>query len=230
MELELRNISKSFGAKKAVDNVSLKIELKGVVGLLGPNGAGKTTLMRLITGYLLPNEGEIVLNQKKVDTREPEYKRLIGYLPENNPLYTNLTVLEYLTMVAEIKMVEAGKKEVLKVAQECGLKEVMASKIETLSRGYKQRVGLAGAILGEPKLLILDEPTSGLDPNQIVEIRKLIEHLAKNRGVILSTHILPEAKQVCQRLVVIAGGKIVLDAATKSVKNLEKKFVDLTSK
>jgi ABC-2 type transport system ATP-binding protein len=230
MELELIGLTKVFGAKKAVDQVSLVIELKGVVGLLGPNGAGKTTLMRMITGYLNPSEGEIRLNNEKVDTRVTSYKSIIGYLPENNPLYTNLTVGEFLVMAAEIKGLKNAKTEVLKVASECGLDQVLGQKIETMSRGYKQRVGLAGAIMGSPKLLILDEPTSGLDPNQIVEIRKLIEKLAKKRGVILSTHILPEAKQVCSRLLIISQGKIVMDAETRDVKNLEKKFVDLTSK
>lgn len=228
MILELVNLRKNFGKKAAVDGVSLKIELKGVVGLLGPNGAGKTTLMRLVTGYLLADQGEIKLGGQRADTREPSYKMNIGYLPENNPLYSGLTVREYLTMVAQIKGV-SNKKEVTDTGAECGLGAVMGQKIETLSKGFKQRVGLAGAIMGNPKLLILDEPTSGLDPNQIVEIRKLIEQLSKNRGVILSTHILSEAKAVCQRLLIINQGKIVLDAETKMVKNLEKKFVDLTN-
>jgi ABC-2 type transport system ATP-binding protein len=201
-----------------------------VVGLLGPNGAGKTTLMRMITGYLNPSEGEIRLNKVKVDARATDYKINIGYLPENNPLYSNLTVGEYLVMTAEIKKVKNTKAEVRKVAGECGLGQVLGQKIETMSRGFKQRVGLAGAIIGAPKLLILDEPTSGLDPNQIVEIRKLIEILAKNRGIVLSTHILPEAKQVCRRLLIISQGKIVMDALTRDVKNLERRFVDLTSK
>lgn len=229
MEIELKGLTKQFGSKIAVDKVDLKLELHGVVGLLGPNGAGKTTLMRLITGYLLPSNGEIRLDKQKINTRDRSYKSKIGYLPENNPLYTNLTVKEYLKFVARIKNVGDVQKIVEEATSECGLTSVMGQKIETLSKGFKQRVGLAGAIMGNPKLLILDEPTSGLDPNQIIEIRKLIEKLAKNRGVILSTHILPEAKQVCHRLLIINQGRIALDAQTSDIKNLEKKFVDLTS-
>lgn len=215
--LKLKNISKNFGDKKALDKVSFEVKGGTVVGLLGPNGAGKTTLMRIIVGYFLPDEGEVEVGAKR-----------IGYLPENNPLYGYMLVEEYLVYLAKIKEVADIKGEVDEVVRECGLEEVRKQKIETLSKGYKQRVGLAAAMVGEPELLILDEPTTGLDPKQIIEIRELIKKLSKDKVVILSTHILPEAQAVSNRLIMINRGKIVLDEETKKVKNLEKKFIELT--
>jgi len=225
--LLLNQISKTFGETKAVDNVSFKTEAKGVIGLLGPNGAGKTTLMRIISGYLMAEAGVIKWSNKIFDPKLIESKKLIGYLPEGNPLYGNIKVTEYLEFMAKLKGV--SQKEIVKVIEECGLLEVCHKKIETLSKGYKQRTGLAQAILGDPKILILDEPTTGLDPNQIIEIRKLIKALGKDRLVILSTHILPEAKEVCSRVLIINRGKIVLDDEIKKIRNLEKKFVELTA-
>lgn len=220
-------IKKTFGETKAVDEVSFKVEAKGVIGLLGPNGAGKTTLMRIICGYLKPEEGLIKWNNKVFDPKLLVNKKYIGYLPEGNPLYGNMTVGKYLRFISDLK--QANSKDIDEVIEKCGLTEVKYKKIETLSKGYKQRTGLAQAILGDPKILILDEPTSGLDPNQIIEIRKLIKALGKDRLVILSTHILPEAKEVCSRVLIINRGKIVLDNEIKKIKNLEKKFVELTS-
>jgi len=225
--IEIKQITKIFGEKKAVNKVSFFLPSEGVVGLLGPNGAGKTTLMRIIVGYLKQTSGSILWDGKRVNTDSIKHKKRIGYLPENNPLYLYMTVKEYLKFIADIKGVETMAIE--KVVKECGLKNVLGQKIETLSKGFKQRVGLAGAILGNPKLLILDEPTSGLDPNQIIEIRQLIKRLATKKLIILSTHILPEAREICERLLVISNGKIVMDDKTKSIVNLEKKFVELTS-
>jgi ABC-2 type transport system ATP-binding protein len=227
--LELRKITKKFGEKIALNEVSLEIGSKGVVGLLGPNGAGKTTLMRVVTGFYQANGGELLWMGVPADNREVAYKLNFGYLPENNPLYDQMLVREYLEFIGEIRGVGKIEEEIKKVTEDCGLTGVLHQKIETLSRGFKQRVGLAGAILGEPKLLVLDEPTTGLDPNQIIEIRQLIKKLAKNKAVILSTHILTEAREICDRIVIINGGKVVLDEETKKIKNLEKKFVELTN-
>lgn len=225
--LKAKLISKNFDQTAALKDVSFELPNVGVVGLLGPNGAGKTTLMRILTGYLKPSRGNIEWDDKEVDPKESSYRFNIGYLPENNPLYTYMSVIEYVGFLARLK--GNGKEGVRRVVEECGLTKVAAKRIETLSKGYRQRVGLAAAILGQPKLLILDEPTSGLDPNQIIEIRHLITQLAKTRLVLLSTHILTEAKEICDRLLLINQGRIVLDEATKKIKNLEKKFVELTN-
>jgi len=225
--IEIKKISKFFDNNKALDKVNFKLGSEGVVGLLGPNGAGKTTLMRILTGYMNPSEGKIFWDGKKVNTQSIIHKKRIGYLPENNPLYGGMTTREYLKFIADIKNV--NDEQINKAIKECGLKNVISQRIETLSKGFKQRVGLAGAILGKPKLLILDEPTSGLDPNQIIEIRQLIKRLATKKLIILSTHILPEAREVCERLILISRGKIVMDEPTKSIKDLEKKFVELTA-
>ncbi|OGL52709.1 hypothetical protein A3K55_01800 [Candidatus Shapirobacteria bacterium RBG_13_44_7] len=226
--LKLKGVSKRFGEIKALEGVDFEVSNKSVVGLLGPNGAGKTTLMRIIVGFLKANKGEIWWEGKKADPKDKKYKVNIGYLPENNPLYLQMTAAEYLEMTARLKGVEEVIGEVKRVAKECALGEYLHKEIETLSKGYRQRVGLAAALLGEPKLIILDEPTAGLDPNQIVEIRQLIKKLAKNKAVVLSTHILPEAKEVCDDLWIIDRGKIVMHEKTKKIKNLEKKFVNLT--
>ncbi len=225
--IKVKKISKSFGDIKALDKVSFELPNEGVIGLLGPNGAGKTTLMRIMAGYLKANKGKFLWDEKLVKTDSLKHKSRIGYLPENNPLYGSMTTKEYLNFIGGVKGVEIER--IYKVIKECGLKNVLGQKIETLSKGYKQRVGLAAALLGKPKLLILDEPTSGLDPNQIIEIRQLIKRLAAKKLIILSTHILPEAREVCERLLIISRGKIVLDEKTKTIKDLEKKFVELTS-
>lgn len=224
--LKVRGVSKNFGEVEALRSVSFEAGRGQIVGLLGPNGAGKTTLMRILSGFYLPDSGEIYWQQKKVDTRSREHHRRIGYLPENNPLYLNLTVKEYLIMVAQLKSAEDG---VGKVIEECNITDVLGKKIENLSKGYRQRVGLAAVLLGNPELLIFDEPTSGLDPRQVLEIRQLIRKLAKSKVVIFSTHILPEAKELCGRVVIIDEGKIVLDEETAKIKKLEKKFIELTS-
>lgn len=222
-------IKKSFGDKEILKGISFKLDNSGVTGLLGPNGAGKTTLMRILVGFLRANEGSIEWDGKTVDCKSVEYRSMIGYLPENNPIYPSDTVLEYLRLIAQLKDIKETKKELARVVKDCGLKEVARQKIETLSKGYRQRVGLAAAIMGGSKLIILDEPTVGLDPKQIIEIRELIKSLAKDRIVLFSTHILPEAKALCNRLLIINEGKIVMDEKPQKIKNLEKKFIELTS-
>ncbi len=229
--LKVENINKSFKEKEVLKDISFEIKKNSIVGLLGPNGAGKTTLMRIIVGFYSASNGKILWDGKKVDTRSEKHKSRIGYLPENNPLYMNLTGGEYLEYISELKQIskEEIKEEIFKVAQQCGIQNVLSQQIETLSKGYKQRVGLAAALLGDPKILILDEPTSGLDPNQIIEIRDLIKGLSKNKMILISTHILPEAREICERLIIINRGEIALNEETKKIKNLEKKFVELTA-
>ncbi|HEX8932281.1 MAG TPA: ABC transporter ATP-binding protein [Patescibacteria group bacterium] len=228
--LKTVGINKKFDKKEVLKDIDLTVEDNTVVGLLGPNGAGKTTLMRILVGFYSANSGKILWKGKEIDPKSIVNKKRIGYLPESNPLYPLMTVGEYLEFTANLKGIakEKVEGEILRVINECGLKEVAGQKIETLSKGYKQRVGLAAALLGDPKLLILDEPTSGLDPNQIIEIRQLIKKLSKKKMILLSTHILPEAKEICSKLLIINRGKIVLDEQTSKIKNLEKKFVELT--
>lgn len=227
----VKNICKNFGEFEALKDVNLEIKKNNVVGLLGPNGAGKTTLMRVIVGFYEANNGNIIWEGKKVNTKSKKHKTRIGYLPENNPLYLNMTAGEYLEYVSNLKQIPKDKinEMIFKVGQQCGIENVLSRQIETLSKGYKQRVGLAAALLGDPKVLILDEPTSGLDPNQIIEIRDLIKSLSKNKMILVSTHILPEAREMCDRLVIINKGEIVLNEETKKIKSLEKKFVELTA-
>jgi len=229
--LKISHISKKFGDREVLHGISFVMKKNSVVGLLGPNGAGKTTLMRIIVGFYKANGGKLYWGRKLIDTKDEGYRNKVGYLAENNPLYGNLTTREYLELIGGLKGIEKEGlvKEIRQVKKSCGLVEVMGQKIETLSKGFKQRVGLGAALLGDPDLLILDEPTSGLDPVQIVEIRKLIKQLAKRKTVLLSTHILPEAKDTCQKLVIISDGRIVLDEETKKIRNLEKKFIQLTS-
>ena len=205
--ISLIKVTKIFGQKKAVDNLSFKAKEGEIIGFLGPNGAGKTTTMRLILGYLKPTEGEI-----KVDGLDPikervEVLRKIGYLPENNPLYQEMKVKEYLNFIGQVK----EEKNIDEIVKKVGLEEVLSQKIEELSRGFKQRVGLAASLFGNPKILILDEPTSGLDPLEQEKIRTLIKKMAKNKTIIFSTHILSEVEDVANRLIIINHGKIVYD-------------------
>ncbi|MDP2874240.1 MAG: ATP-binding cassette domain-containing protein [bacterium] len=209
--IEITNLTKKFGTKKALDNISLTLKSGDVTGLLGPNGAGKTTLMRIITGYLSPTSGTVVVDGFSPLEDSLKIKKLIGYLPEGNPLYGEMAVCEYLELAAALKVENPKKRReaIKKVAESCGLKEVFGLKIEILSKGYRQRVGLAQAMIGDPKILILDEPTSGLDPNQIVEIRHLIQKIGQDRTVILSTHILSEVQASCNQTIIINHGQIV---------------------
>lgn len=228
--LIIKNLTKSFGEKKVIDDISLTVKLGEIVGFLGPNGAGKTTTMRLITGFYTPTEGKI-----SIDKLSPEEARNItGYLPEENPLYNQFTPFEYLNFIAKMRGLTGNilQERLDYIIKNCNLSEVLNQKIETLSRGFRQRVGLAAALIHNPKLVVMDEPTSGLDPNQQEEIRKLIKVIAKEKAIIFSTHILSEAKAICKRVVIIHKGKIVskenLTEMKKKKLSLEKLFKKLT--
>ena len=220
--IEVKNITKKYGNFTAVDNINFKIEEGEIIGLLGPNGAGKSTTMNMITGYIEPTEGEIVINGYDISKKPRKAKSQIGYMPEGVPLYSDLTVKEFVTYMAELKKVDrkTRKEKVEKIIEQTGLKDVEKKLTRNLSRGYKQRVSMAGALVGEPKILILDEPTVGLDPKQITEIRALIKELGKTHTVILSSHILSEVSQICNKVIIINKGKIV---AIDTPENLEKK-------
>ncbi|MGD8307336.1 MAG: ATP-binding cassette domain-containing protein, partial [Ignavibacteria bacterium] len=198
---------------RAVDNISFEVRTGEILGFLGPNGAGKTTTMKMITCFMAPNEGDVKVNDYSILEDQEEIKKKIGYLPENNPLYGEMPVLEYLQFVAELQNIPKEKisKRIGEMIVACGLDVEKHKKINELSKGFKQRVGLAQAMIHDPEILIMDEPTSGLDPNQIVEIRKLIRELGKEKTVILSTHILPEVEATCDRILIINNGKIVAD-------------------
>ena len=205
MSITVNNLTKKFGTQRAIDNISFNVETGEILGFLGPNGAGKTTTMKIITCYMAPNEGDVKVNDLSILENQEDIKRKIGYLPENNPLYNDMPVLEYLEFVAELQNVPKEKVSgrIGEMVHICGLNVEKHKKIGELSKGYKQRVGLAQAMIHDPEILILDEPTSGLDPNQIVEIRKLIRHLGKQKTVILSTHILPEVEATCDRIITV---------------------------
>ena len=209
--IEVKNVTKKYGSFTAVDNISFDVKDGEVVGFLGPNGAGKSTTMNMITGFIEPTGGQIIINGNDISKKPKKAKKQIGYMPENVPLYYDLTVKEFVTYMAELKFVKKQdrKAQVEKVIKETGLESVQKKLIKNLSRGYKQRVSMAGALVGEPDVIILDEPTVGLDPKQITEIRNLIKELGKKHTVILSTHILPEVSQICERVVIINKGKIV---------------------
>lgn len=219
--IEVKNVTKKYGNTTAVDNISFDVKDGEVVGFLGPNGAGKSTTMNMITGFIEPTEGQIIVNGNDISKKPKKAKKQIGYMPESVPLYYELTVREFVTYMAELKFVgrKERKAEVEKVIKETGLQEVQKKIIRNLSRGYKQRVSLAGALVGNPDVIILDEPTVGLDPKQITEIRSLIKELGKKHTVILSTHILSEVSQICEKVVIINKGKIV---AIDTPENLEK--------
>jgi ABC-2 type transport system ATP-binding protein len=209
--IEVKNLTKFYGNFCAVDNISFNIEKGEIVGFLGPNGAGKTTTMRILTGYFPPTKGSVKIAGYDIIEYPYEAKKRIGYMPENVPLYNELRVATFLYFVAKVKQIPYTdmKKEVEKVIEECGLEDVRNVPIRRLSKGYRQRVGLAQALVGEPEILILDEPTIGLDPKQVVEVRQVIKNLSGRRTVILSTHILPEVQMICERVLVINKGKLV---------------------
>lgn len=220
--IEVKNVTKKYGKFTAVENISFTVKDGEVVGFLGPNGAGKSTTMNMITGFIEPTDGTIEVNGYDITKKPKKAKKQIGYMPENVPLYMDLTVKEFVTYMAELKLVERAnrKEEVQKVIKETGLEEVQNKLIRNLSRGYKQRVSMAGALVGNPDVLILDEPTVGLDPKQIIEIRNLIKSLGKKHTVILSSHILSEISQICEKVIIINKGKIV---AIDTPANLEEK-------
>ncbi|MCQ2604646.1 MAG: ABC transporter ATP-binding protein [Spirochaetia bacterium] len=218
--IRVENISKIYGSMKAVDNVSFHIGRGEIVGLLGPNGAGKTTIMKILTGYHYPTSGNAVLNGYSIYDDPLKVKESTGYLPEMAPLYDDLTVSEYLDFMADIRKVPKNEKKqrIEKVIEECGLSPVVYRGIGKLSKGYRQRTGLAQAIVHSPEILILDEPTTGLDPNQIIEIRKLICDIGKEKTVILSTHILQEVEAVCNRILILNRGHIVAEGTPDKIR------------
>jgi ABC-2 type transport system ATP-binding protein len=216
--IEIKGITKLYGEQKALDNVNIDISKGEIVGLLGPNGAGKSTLMKIITSFISPTEGSVLINGKDVSEDDIETRNVIGYLPENNPLYPEMYVREYLEFVLKIYQTGFNTKErVDEIIELTGLLPESHKKIGELSKGYKQRVGLAQAMIHNPEILILDEPTSGLDPNQLVEIRKIISDFGKEKTVILSTHIMQEVEQLCDRVVIIHQGKVVADDSTSNL-------------
>ena len=220
--IEVKNVTKKYGKAVAVEDISFSINDGEIVGLLGPNGAGKSTTMNILTGYIEQTSGEVAIEGYNTLKKPKKAKKQIGYMPEGVPLYTDLTVKEFVTYMAELKQVDrkVRKEKVQKVIEQTGLKEVENKLTKNLSRGYKQRVSMAGALVGEPKILILDEPTVGLDPKQITEIRNLIKELGKTHTVILSSHILSEVSQICNKVIIINKGKIV---AIDTPENLENK-------
>lgn len=226
--IEVKNITKKYGNFFAVNDISFEVKDNEIVGFLGPNGAGKSTTMNMITGYIEPTEGKIFVNGKEISKEPNKVKRQIGYMPENTPLYQELTVREFVNYMADLKRVKRKEKKekVDKVLEQTGLKEVEKKQIRKLSRGYKQRVSLAGALIGDPEVLILDEPTVGLDPKQITEIRELIKKLGKKHTVILSSHILSEVSQICEKVIIINKGKIL---AVDTPENLEEQFKEENS-
>lgn len=225
MSIQVSNLSKSYTDIKAVANMNFSIEKGEIVGFLGPNGAGKSTVMKILTGYIKDFEGDAFINGHSVSDNPIETKRNIGYLPEHNPLYTDMYVKEYLAFNAEIYNIE--KSRINSIIAEVGLTSHAGKKINELSKGYRQRVGLAAALLHNPDVLILDEPTTGLDPNQLVEIRELIKRVGKNKTVLFSTHIMQEVEAVCSRVIIINKGEIVTDQAIESLKNSKQQIIQV---
>ena len=224
--IEVKNLTKKYGDFTAVDNISFTIQEGEIVGLLGPNGAGKSTTMNMITGFIEQTEGEVIVDGYNMLKKPKKAKKEIGYMPEGVPLYTELTVKEFVTYMAEIKKVDrkTRKERVEKIIKQTGLEDVQKKLIKNLSRGYKQRVSMAGALVGDPKILILDEPTVGLDPKQITEIRNLIKELGKTHTVILSSHILSEVSQICNKVIIINKGKMIaIDTPQKLEERVQNK-------
>ena len=226
MGINIQQLSKNYGNTVALKNISLAFDQNGVIGLLGPNGAGKTTLMKILTGYLSQWEGQISIGNYDLRKDLKNTQQQMGYLPENNPLYPEMYVKEYLKFVGDLYGLK--KPPIEEVIQKTGLQEHFHKKIVTLSKGYKQRVGLAAALIHDPQYLILDEPTTGLDPNQVVEIRKLIKALGKEKLVFLSTHILQEVEAMCDRVVILNKATVVLDQTLKSLKTNEQQVVSVS--
>lgn len=220
MDIVVKNLTKRYGSQNAVDDISFEVKTGEILGFLGPNGAGKTTTMKAITSYLSPSSGTIHVGQYSISGQPGAVRRCIGYLPETNPLYEEMTVVDYLAFSAEIQGVERSRirERVRSMIHVCGLEVEKHKKISELSKGYRQRVGLAQALIHDPQVLILDEPTTGLDPNQIVEIRELIKKIGKEKTVILSSHILAEVEATCDRIMIINKGKIVADGSPEQLR------------
>lgn len=230
--IKVSNLQKNYGNQVAINGISFSVD-RGITGFLGPNGAGKSTTMKIICGALAPDSGSVEVLNQTIALQNIDIKSKIGYLAENNPLYTDLYVAEYLTLVAGIHQLENVSQKVENVLKQVGLISEKNKKIKDLSKGYKQRVGLAQAIIHDPEVLILDEPTTGLDPNQLVEIRSLIKDFGRNKTILLSTHILQEVEQLCDRVIIIHEGNIVADERVQSLQfkydgSLEKAFSTLT--
>jgi ABC-2 type transport system ATP-binding protein len=220
MDIRIENLSKRYGLQTAVDDISFEVKTGEILGFLGPNGAGKSTSMKMITGYLGIGEGDVLIGGQSVRDHGDELKKHIGYLPENNPLYLDMPVIDYLQFCAALQGVAKEKitDRIRSMIKVCGLNAEKHKKIGELSKGFRQRVGLAQAMIHDPAILILDEPTTGLDPNQIVEIRKLIREIGKEKTVILSTHILPEVEATCDRILIINKGRIVADGTADTLR------------
>src|SRR5262250_2575685 len=211
MSIEVKNLLKVYGEQKAVNNISFKVNRGEIVGFLGPNGAGKSTTLKIITGYLQQDGGDAFVSDVNVNKEPLVTKKKIGYLPESNALYYEMYVREYLAFIAEVHRINGGRSKIENVIQLTGLTAESKKKVGQLSKGYKQRVGLAAALIHDPEVLILDEPTSGLDPNQIIEIREVIKQQGKDKTVLFSTHILQEVEAICDRVIIINKGEIVAD-------------------
>lgn len=233
MSIEVTDLIKRYGAQQAVDNISFKVNKGEIVGFLGPNGAGKSTTMKIITGYLQQDAGNVLVCDIPVKTNSLAAKAKIGYLPEANPLYYEMYVREYLDFIAGVHHIKNKKVRIEEVIKITGLTSESNKRIGQLSKGYKQRVGLAGSLIHDPEVLILDEPTTGLDPNQIIEIRELIKNLGKDKTVLFSSHILQEVEAICDRVIIINKGKLMADDTLANVKgnaeSLEEVFRYLTS-
>ena len=225
MGIVIDNLTKNYSATKALKGISLRFEQNGVVGLLGPNGAGKTSLMKILTGYLSQWKGTVSFDGMDIRTNTKKIQQIIGYLPENNPLYLEMYIKEYLNFVGALYKLKTPPIEA--VIKKTGLQEHAHKKIGDLSKGYKQRVGIAAALLHDPAYLILDEPTTGLDPNQVIEIRNLIKNLGKKKTVFLSTHILQEVDAMCDRVIIINKGEIVLDQALVELRNKQEQIIEV---
>ncbi|MBQ4420287.1 MAG: ATP-binding cassette domain-containing protein [Bacteroidales bacterium] len=233
ISIDIHNLTKEYGTQTALDDVSLSINEGEIVGLLGPNGAGKSTMMKIITCFIPATKGEVKVYNYDINEEPMKIRSLIGYLPEQNPLYNELYVRENLEFIAGIHGIKgkAAKERVEQMIEKVGLTKEVRKKIGMLSKGYKQRVGIAQALIHNPKILILDEPTTGLDPNQLVEIRSLIKELGRDKTVILSTHIMQEVEAVCSRAIIINNGRLVADDSVKSLaqgESLEQKFREIT--
>ena len=226
MSIQIDSLSKVYGTQRAVNNISFELKKGEIVGFLGPNGAGKSTTMKILTGFLKPTNGAVLVNDIDVVTDPIRVQKSIGYLPEHNPLYLDMYVREYLQFQASVFKIPKSKIE--EVISKIGLVDEASKKINQLSKGYRQRVGLAAAILHNPDVLILDEPTTGLDPNQLVEIRELIKELGKEKTVLLSTHIMQEVEAVCDRVIIINKGEIVADKPLKELKTSNEQVIKVT--
>ena len=226
MSITVNSVSKSYKSQKALNNISFSADKGQIIGFLGPNGAGKSTMMKILTGYIKPNSGEVFVDKIDVLKNPIAAQKVIGYLPEHNPLYAEMYVREYLQFQAAIYKV--AKSQIEDCIEKVGLSLEVNKKIHQLSKGYQQRVGIAAAILHNPKVLILDEPTTGLDPNQIIEIRALIQELGKNKTVLFSTHIMQEVEAVCDRVIIIKKGQILVDKKLEELQDSKQQIIEVT--